>query len=245
MTLDIEKLRAENPLLDGEGMIPIVEAARTIGMQPELLANELLNDGAHVFTHLHGQSCWRVPVLNDLDRDFGGEFIWNEVEANGERTIYTGTVRFLDPRATLQQVVTAGESQEGVFRDGKSAGVFLEDPIAVDLARCIAHKIAVTKVRARLVASLSPAPTVALPAPSIISSAPMPSLPVPSPSATVGAVPAGFPTSIEPTPVVFDPITAKHGKKRFWELFEFYARNRTWGEDQTRRMTTRQVCFAT
>ncbi|KVC92729.1 integrase [Burkholderia ubonensis] len=242
MTLDIEKLRAENPLLDGEGMIPIVEAARTIGMQPELLANELLNDGAHVFTHLHGQSCWRVPVLNDLDRDFGGEFIWNEVKAYREQTLHTGLVRFLDPRATLQQIVTAGESQEGVFRDGKSAGVFLEDPIAVDLARCIVLKTAVTKVRSRLVASLSPVLTVALPAPSIISSAPT-ALPAPTLSATVGAVPAGFPRSIEPTPVVFDPITAKHGKKRFWDLFELYARNRTWGEDQTRRMTTEASLF--
>nr|WP_230972129.1 site-specific integrase [Burkholderia vietnamiensis] len=243
MTLDIEKLRAENPLLDGAGMIPIVDAARTIGMEPGLLANELLNDAAQVFTHLHGQPCWRVPVLNDLDRDFGGEFIWNEVEAYREHALHTGTVRFLDPLATLQQIVTAGESQEGVFRDGKSAGVFLEEPITVDLSRCIVFKTAVTKVRSRLVASLSPAPTVAPPAPSIISSAPMPSPPAPSPSATVGAVPTEFRTSIEPTPVVFDPITAKHGKKRFWDLFELYARNRTWGEDQTRRMTKEAGLF--
>ncbi|KVU97206.1 hypothetical protein [Burkholderia ubonensis] len=34
MTLDIEKLRAENPLLNGAGMIPIVDAARTIGIEP-------------------------------------------------------------------------------------------------------------------------------------------------------------------------------------------------------------------
>ncbi|WP_244116838.1 hypothetical protein [Burkholderia cepacia] len=242
MTLDIEKLRAENPLIDGAGMIPIVEAARTVGMQPESLANELLNDGAHVFTHLHGQSCWRVPVLNDLDRDFGGEFIWNEVKANGERAVHTGTVRVLDGRATLQQAITAGAAQEGVFRDGKSVGIFLEDPIAVDLARCIVHKTAVTKVRARLVASLSPASKVALSAPSIISGTPT-ALPVPSPSATVGAVPTGLPTRIEPTAVVFDPITAKHGKKRFWGLFELYARSRTWGEDQTRRMTTEAGLF--
>lgn len=243
MTLDIEKLRAENPLLDGAGMIPVVDAARTIGMEPGLLANELLNDGAQVFTHLHGQPCWRVPVLNDLDRDFGGEFIWNEVEAYREHTLHTGTVRFLDPRATLQQIVTAGESQEGVFRDGKSAGVFLEEPMTVDLSRCIVLKTAVTKVRSRLVASLSPVSAVAPPAPSIISSAPMPSLPAPSPSATVGAVPTEFRTSIEATPVVFDPITAKHGKKRFWDLFELYARNRTWGEDQTRRMTKEAGLF--
>ncbi len=244
MTLDIEKLRAENPLLDGAGMIPVVDAARTIGMEPGLLANELLNDGAQVFTHLHGQPCWRVAILNDLDRDFGGEFIWNEVETNGERTIHTGTVRFLDSRATLQQVISAGTAQEGVFRDGKSAGVFLEDPIAIDLARCIVLKTAVTKVRARLVASLSPAPTAALPAPSIILSAPTPAPPVPSPPATAGAVPAGAPTSIEPAPViVFDPITAKHGRKRFWELFQSYAGNRAWGEDQTRRMTTEASLF--
>lgn len=243
MTLDIEKLRAENPLLDGAGMIRIVDAAMTIGMEPGLLANELLNDGAQAFTHLHGHPCWRVPVLNDLDRDFGGEFIWNEVEANGERTIHTGTVRFLDPRATLQQVISAGTAQEGVFRDGKSAGVFLEDPMAVDLARCIVLKTAVTKVRARLVASLSPAPKVALPGPPMLSSAPIPALPIASPSAPVGPAPAGFPGSIEPTPVTFDPITAKHGKKRFWALFELYAGSRAWKEDQTRRMKTEAGLF--
>ncbi|HDR8964371.1 TPA: site-specific integrase [Burkholderia vietnamiensis] len=238
MTLDIEKLRAENPLLDGAGMIPIVDAARTIGIEPGLLANELLNDGAQVFTHLHGQSCWWVPVLNDLDRDFGGEFIWNEVEASGERTIHTGTVRFLDSRATLQQVVTAGKSQENVFRDGKSAGILLEDPIAVDLARCIVHKTSVTKVRARLVASLSPAPTVALPAPSIASSAP--TAPVASsPIETLGTMPI----ATAPAPVVFDPITAKHGKKRFSALFESYKGNRNWGEAQTQRMTTEAKLF--
>lgn len=140
------------------------------------------------------------------------------------------------------KVVTAGAALEGVFRDGKSAGVFLEDPMTVDLSRCIVLKTAVTKVRARLVTSLSPAPTAALPAPLIISSAPT-ALPVPSPSGTVGTVPAEFPPSIEPMPVVFDPITAKHGKKRFWDLFELYARNRTWGEDQTRRMTTEASPF--
>lgn len=115
-------------------------------MEPSLLANELLNDGPQVFIHLHGQRCWRVPVLNDLDRDFGGEFIWNEVEAYRGQTVHTGLVRFLDSRATLQQVITAGAAQGGVFRDGKSAGIFLEDTIAVDLARCIVHKTAVTKV---------------------------------------------------------------------------------------------------
>lgn len=238
MTLDIEKLRAENPLLDGAGMIPVVDAARTIGMEPGLLANELLNDGAQVFTHLHGQPCWRVPVLNDLDRDFGGEFIWNEVEAYREQTLHTGPVRFLDPQATLQQVITVGESQEAVFRDGKSAGVFLEDPIAIDLARCIVLKTAVTKVRARLVASL-PAPTVALPAPPIISSAPT-ALLTPSPTGTVGAVP----TATDAAPVVFDPITAKHGKKRFSALFESYKGNRNWGEAQTQRMTTEAKLFS-
>lgn len=243
MTLDIEKLRAENPLLDGAGMIPIVDAARTIGMEPGLLANELLNDGAQVFTHLHGQPCWRVPVLNDLDRDFGGEFIWNEIEAYREPTLHTGTVRFLDPRATLQQIVTTGESQEGVFRDGKSAGVFLEDPIAIDLARCIVLKTAVTKVRARLVASLS-APTIALPAPSIILSAPIPAPPIARPSATVGAAPAASPSQTEPTPIVLDPITAKHGKKRFSELFESYKKSRSWSEGQTKRMTTEAGLFS-
>ncbi|WP_353848813.1 DUF6538 domain-containing protein [Burkholderia sp.] len=91
MTLDIEKLRAENPLLDGAGMIPVVDAGQTIGMQPELLANKLLNDGAHVFTHLHGQSCWRVTPPLGSPSPLSGRL---RNERLAERKIHPGLLGF-------------------------------------------------------------------------------------------------------------------------------------------------------
>ncbi|WP_240688333.1 hypothetical protein [Alcaligenes faecalis] len=139
----------------------------------------------------------------------------------------------------LQQVVTAGKSQEEVFRDGNLVGVFLEDPVAVDLVRCIAHKTAVTKVRARLVASLSPPPMIDLPAPSIASAAPT-TLITPSPTETLDTPPAATGAA----PVVFDPITVRHGKKQFSALFESYKGNRNWGEAQTQCMTIEAKLFS-
>ncbi len=46
-----------------------------------------------------------------------------------------------------------------------------------------------------------------------------------------------------PEPSAADPITSKHGKKRFSTLFDLYKNSREWREDQQRRMSTEAKLF--
>jgi integrase len=221
LAMDTEKLRNESPLLAGDGMISVIEAADAIGLSHSALAGELLSDRAQAYIYVHARRCWVVPNLNDIDRDDDGTFIRNDVEDKGFESVHSGIVRFFDSAAALAQFVAGGNPRETVFRNGNSGAIFLEmgNPLEVTLSQCITSKNAVAQVRARLASLLAPAPA-----------------PPPATVVTVTAASA-------PAPTIFDPVTAKHGKKRFSELFELYKRDRDWGKDQTRRMSTEAGLF--
>ncbi|MBU9558964.1 site-specific integrase [Burkholderia multivorans] len=225
--MDAEKLRNESPLITGDGMISVTAAADAIGISPGALAGELLNDRAQVYAHVQGLPCWSVPDLNEIERDYDGGLILNDVEAKGVRAIHSGMVRFLDNRATLGRFVIGERSVESVLRLGERAAVILDDELEVSLSECVTTKAAVAQVRARLASSMPPA------SPAVPPATMMPPTPPASPAVASSVA----------TPTIFDPITARHGSKRFSELFESYKQDRSWGEDQTRRMTTEAGLF--
>lgn len=228
-TMDAEKLRNESPLIAGDGMISVTTAADAIGISPDALAGELLNDRAQVYTHVQGLPGWAVPDLNDIDRDYDGGLILNDVEDKGVRTTHSGIVQFLDTFATLGRFVVGAKSIESVLRHGARAAVILDNELEVSLSECVTTKTAVAKVRARLALSIAPA-SAAVPVAATIPSTP--------PTSPVAAVAPSM-----TTPIIHDPITARHGSKRFSELFELYRQDRAWGEEQTRRMTTEAGLF--
>lgn len=225
--MDAEKLRNESPLIAGDGMISITAAADAIGISPGALAGELLNDRAQVYTHVQGLRGWAVPDLNEIERDYDGGLVLNDVESKGVETTHSGMVRFLDTRATLGRFVVGAKSAESVLRHGARAAVILDDELEVSLSECVTTKTAVAQVRARLALSMPPASPVVSPAMT------MPPTPPARPAVTPSIA----------TPIIHDPITARHGSKRFSELFELYRNDRAWGEDQTRRMTTEAGLF--
>lgn len=222
LAMDAEKLRNESPLIAGHGMIPVAEAADAVGVSPSALAGELLNERAELYAHINARRCWIVPNLADIDRDYDGAFIRNDAEGKGFETVHSGIVRFLDSAAALGQFAIGADVGETIFRDGEQGAVFLEmgDPLEVTLSQCIVSKQAVARVRARLASALGPA-----------------RVPPPTAAATVTE-------ASPPEPIVYDPISARHGSKRFSELFELYRRDRDWGADQSRRMTTEAGLFA-
>lgn len=224
--MDAEKLRNESPLIAGDGMISITAAADAIGVSPGALAGELLNDRAQVYTHVQGLRGWAVPDLNDIERDYDGGLILNDVERKGVEATHSGMVRFLDTRATLGRFVVGERSVESVLRHGVRAAVILDDELEVSLSECVTTKTAVAKVRARLALSVPPASPV-----------------VPTVTTTTTPSASSVVTPSIATPIIHDPITARHGSKRFSELFELYKQDRAWGEDQTRRMTTEAGLF--
>jgi integrase len=224
--MDAEKLKNESPLIAGDGIISIAAAADAIGISPGALAGELLNDRAQIYTHVQGLPCWSVADLNDIERDYDGGLILNDVEDKGVRSIHSGMVRFLDNRATLGRFVVGERSIESVLRHGVRAAVVLDEEVEVSLSECVTTKNAVAKVRARLAASVPPASPVVSPAMTI------PPAPPASP-----AVPSSIATHSP------DPITRRQGSKRFSDLFELYKQDRSWREEQTRRMTTESGLF--
>lgn len=225
--MDAEKLRNESPLIAGDGMISVTAAADAIGISPGALAGELLNDRAQVYTHVQGLRGWAVPDLDDIERDYDGGLILNDVERKGVETIHSGMVRFLDTRATLGRFVAGERSVESVLRHGAHAAVILDDELEVSLSECITAKAAVAHVRARLASSMPPV-SAAVPTATTMPPAPPASPVVASSIATHSSQ---------------DPITRRQGSKRFSDLFELYKQDRSWKEEQTRRMTTEAGLF--
>lgn len=209
-------------------MISIEEGANAIGISPRALAGELLNDRAKLFIHAQALPCWKVSDLYEIDRDFDGAFILNDVELKGTHSVHSGLVQIFDSSATLGQFVAGRNARESVFRNGRFGALFLNEATEVTLSQCVAEKHAVARVCGR-VGSDAPAPAI---------NAPLLVMPVASepPLASLPALHASG-------PVIYDPITAKHGKKRFSQLFAKYKEDRAWGADQTRRMTTEAGLF--
>ncbi|WP_232428406.1 hypothetical protein [Burkholderia ubonensis] len=208
-------------------MISVTAAADAIGISPGALAGELLNDRAQVYTHVQGLPGWAVPDLNDIERDYGSGLILNDGERKGVETIHSGMVRFLDNRATLGRFVVGERSIESILLHGVRAAVILDDELEVSLSKCVTTKASVGKVRARLASSIPPASPAVPPATTI------PPAPPASPAVTPSIA----------TPIFHDAITARQGSKRFSDLLELYKQNRSWKEEQTRRMTTEAGLF--
>ena len=219
MTLDLDRIATPSPLLAGDGLLPVIEAAKAIGMSADTLLGELRNERADLFTqaqHWHGLS---VANIYDIDRDYDGTFILNDVEDQGIPQTLAGIVRAYDSAAVVSALLAEGKARESIFRLSESGnGAFWPDePVEVPMSAWMASKKAVERIRSGLVIHLPPSPKKAPVAPST----------PPEPAA--------------PTPTPVGP--QKHAGMRFSELFDQYRKHRNWGEDQTRRMTTEAGLF--
>jgi hypothetical protein len=221
MALDLEKLAAGSPLLLGEGLIPIDEAARAIGLTPGSLLGEMRNDRTEVYVQAQAWAGWQVAELGDIERDDDGPgFVLNDVEAKGFRHTHGGTMRLFDRAASIAKLISDGKTSETTFRLSGEAGFFCDDEQTITVAACFAQKNAVERIRTGLAGLV---PTIA-------------PLAVASPVAPVAAPTAG-------SVIVHDPITAKYGAMRFSELFSIQKSDRPWGEDQMRRKTKEARLF--
>lgn len=220
MELDSAKLKAGSPLLLTDGLIGLREAASLAGIPLKSLLAEMLNDRVPLYVQANGWRGWRVSDLRDIERDYDGTFILNDVECRGVQQAFTGIASPYEISAVVSALIANDAAESSLFRLTGSAAFFPDEPQPITASVCLAQKPAVELIRSRL-AGLLPAVTIA---PAIA-----PAMPV-----------AGVSTA----PIVYDPITAKHGHKPFSELFETYRNDRSWGEDNTRRMTTEAAFFS-
>lgn len=217
MALDIERLTTAAPLLHGDGLVPINEAATAMGLSNSLLLSELLNERAELFTRAQYWQGWRVAELWDVEQDHDGSFVLNDVQRIGTHQSLSGTVRAFNSSVTAASLVTGGVVSESVFRMSGRQGFWTEAEIEIPLAAWLVEKTVLERIRTRL-ADFVPTSN----SPKLSSSAITPH---------TGSL------------LVNDVITAKHGHKRFSELFDLYRNHQSWGEDQKRRMATEAGLF--
>jgi integrase len=216
MALDLEKLAAVSPLLQGGGLIPVCDAARAIGLSDTSLLNELRSDRADLFTQAMHWRGWVVSDIESIERDDDGAFILNDVEAKGELNIAANIVQPFDSATTVTALIADGKAEGSIFRLSTNGAFWPMAPVVVPLSAWMAQKQAIERVRARLASAIPIEPPNPPSAPAIPAS---------------GGV------------VVMDAITAKHGHKRFSELFKLFRGHRKWGVDQSRRMATESGLF--
>jgi hypothetical protein len=216
MALDVEKLATASPLLHGEGLISICEAAKAIGLSDGSLLAELRNERAELFAQAQHWDGWFVSDLDCIERDFDGAFILNDVEQHGIRQVLSGVVRAFHPAVSIAALIAEGAAIEFAFRVSGNGGFWLVQEVAIPLSGWMARKGAIERIRSRLANAVTP---------ELKKAASGPAKPV-----SEGVV-------------VVDAITAKHGHKRFSELFSLYRNHRKWGEDQSRRMATEAGLF--
>jgi integrase len=225
LDMDLDKLTAGSPLLLGEGIIAINDAARLIGMSPSQLLGEMLNNRVPVAIHAEHWEGWLVPDLDAIERDYDDTFILNDVEGQGNRHVLSGLVRPYDNAATISGLIETGETEIAVALVPKRGAFFADTPQRVSLSRCMVPKSPIEAIRVRLARVATPSA----------------SAPVPSSSA---AAPSGSGTGASSSPiVVFDPITEKARKTRFSELFKQMRATKKWKEYQDTRMATEASFF--
>lgn len=214
MTLDIEKLASASPLLKGDGLISLPEAAKAIGLSVGALLGELLHDRAAIYIQARNWKGWSISNLDDVCRDYDGSFILNDVEDKGTLQAYSGPLRCHDSIAAIGGLMADEKFSESVFLFITGEGAFFpESEQATSLPACMALKSAIERVRVRLATGLPP-------------------------ELDKPAVAPAKPTAEAPVLPAF-----KHAGTLFSELFDLYRTHRNWGEDQKRRMATEAGLF--
>lgn len=215
MTLDLEKLTTANPLLQGDGLISLSEAARIIGLSEVGLIGELLNDRASLFTHAQQWQGWHVDDLDVIETEPNGGFVLNSVEAHGRHLTHSGIVRSAESSAALASLLADGKATVSTFYLSGNAAFFSDAEIVIPLSAWMVRKTAIEHIRETLARGV--ATRVEKPSP-------------PSDKFRVAHVvsPSSHP---------------KRSGKRFSDLFDLYSAHHHWTPSHARRMATEASMF--
>ena len=220
MSLDTDKLRATHPVLAGPGVIPIAEAASLLGLTVTSLLTSMQNVRAELFTYADGWAGWIVPALYDVELDYDDSYLMSSAQRLGEYGPYRGMVRMVDRPGALASLIQGASCKQAVFEAEGGAGLLLDYEQEISVSAVTASKTAIERIRLHLAAHL----------------------PLPSEKPVSGPIlsPAG-PASLPV--VVHDQMTARHGDKRFSDLFAIYSKTKTWAPDHTKRMAKEAGLF--
>lgn len=220
MALDEQLLTSPSPILQDSGVIYLHQGAEVIGLDVSTLLVEFRNHNLPLYVAVEMLAGHEIEDIYDVERDYDGSFILNDVESRGVFRKYSGQLKLFDSRRSITALIEKQETKESTFIVGSGGGYFINDELIFTRDRVQVRKSDVEFIRIKLAKSVLPPPSVAVLPPSPAHSVPTP-----------------------PAPISQDPITSKHGHKKFSELYEQYKKTKTWKLNVIQRMDNEAGLF--
>lgn len=113
--LDLLGVVDGSPLLAGDGLLSIAEAAAVFGMKPETLAAELAQQNIPLFCYAGAWTGYAVDDLEEVEKD-GAHYILNSAEKVGTACTVTGLVELHHATYVAQELQQAGAAHLTLVR---------------------------------------------------------------------------------------------------------------------------------
>lgn len=154
MAMDIEQLRAGSPALLIPGKIPLTEASQHLGMEVNSLLSICNDRYSKLYTTLSRVAGWAVNSLGEIERDYDGNFITNDVERVGIQVFHSGELQLYDSRTSVEKLMESGTAEESVFKTHSGGGFFPEELVKLSLSSIKIERKDVEAIRHTLVERL-------------------------------------------------------------------------------------------
>ena len=155
--MDVLSVVEGSALLAGEGVIRVLDVAELFGLEANTLLTEAANSRADLLCVATGWRGIEVPDVRDVERDYDGGFVLNDVAALGESVVVTDNLVLFDTRMAAKLFVESGEYVGDVFyRDGKRRrAVFFDPGQRVGIGNLLFRKADAETMRLRLSAGVT------------------------------------------------------------------------------------------
>lgn len=114
--VDKEKIRGNAPLLTGAGKISLALFCKSFGVEIETVVNYLLENNVPVYCFAEGLIAFQIEDYSEVEREDTGEFVLNDLEQKGIKSVMRGYVRLFKPSYALKDLLEQGYTEEAVFR---------------------------------------------------------------------------------------------------------------------------------
>lgn len=159
MELDAGKLASAEPLLHGQGLVSVEEAARLLGVSTATLLTELFNGKCSLSAYAEEWPCWLVGDRHKITNEPDGSYLMNDIERLGVQQVFSGEVQPLDSAAAINQLIATGSYSGDIFLHGKRGAVFCDRKQGISISAVLALKGDVQAIRSRLVKQVVSKPT--------------------------------------------------------------------------------------
>lgn len=156
--MDVLKVVEGSPLLMGDGLVRVIDAAQAFGLDLKTMLIEAANSKADLLCSADGWRGIEVADLRDVERDHDGSFILNDVERLGHEVVVADNVVLFDTGMAAKSLLTTDEYVgEIFFRDGKRRrAVFFDPGEKIGIGSLLLRKRDAEAIRLRLFAGVTP-----------------------------------------------------------------------------------------